>query len=263
MKKGNSLIAVIVTVLVMLLIIGGLGFAGVKLGVIKFDFNALKFSKPKVEEENKENVDIYSKEYNVDDYVSVAKDDESGLKLVTFKNVESDATTKFSSKQDEFKTLKVESGNKKTNIVRTNAQKGILSVYTKEIVKKADTVISENSYAVNVNIETKENVKNSEVLDLYEVKVDNVCKAVVNKLVEVSADLTYTDSTGAIVNASDIKNNTSKYTEIIKNNIENLVIYSRKDKVYVDVNPISLLKILGLNTSNSSKIVEVTSVAIN
>ena len=39
MKKGNSLIAVIVTVLVMLLIIGGLGFAGVKLGVIKFDFN--------------------------------------------------------------------------------------------------------------------------------------------------------------------------------------------------------------------------------
>lgn len=263
MKKGNSLIAVIVTVLVMLLIIGGLGFAGVKLGVIKFDFNALKFSKPKVEEENKENVDIYSKEYNVDDYVSVAKDDESGLKLVTFKNVESDTTAKFSSKQDEFKTLKVESGNKKTNIVRTNAQKGILSVYTKETVKKADTVISENSYAVNVNIETKENVKNSEVLDLYEVKVDNVCKAVVNKLVEVSADLTYTDSTGAIVNASDIKNNTSKYTEIIKNNIENLVIYSRKDKVYVDVNPISLLKILGLNTSNSSKIVDVTSVAIN
>lgn len=42
-------------------------------------------------------------------------------------------------------------------------------------------------------------------MDLYEVKVDNVCKAVVNKLVEVSADLTYTDSTGAIVNASDIK----------------------------------------------------------
>ena len=75
--------------------------------------------------------------------------------------------------------------------------------------------------------------------------------------------MTYTDSTGAIVNASDIKNNTSKYTEIIKNNIENLVIYSRKDKVYVDVNPISLLKILGLNTSNSSKIVDVTSVAIN
>ena len=35
------------------------------------------------------------------------------------------------------------------------------------------------------------------------------------------------------------------------------------DKVYVDVNPISLLKILGLNTSNSSKIVDVTSVAIN
>ena len=100
-------------------------------------------------------------------------------------------------------------------------------------------------------------------MDLYEVKVDNVCKAVVNKLVEVSADLTYTDSTGAIVNASDIKNNTSKYTEIIKNNNENLVIYSRKDKVYVDVNPISLLKILGLNTSNSSKIVDVTSVAIN
>ena len=118
MKKGNSLIAVIVTVLVMLLIIGGLGFAGVKLGIIKFDFNALKFNKPKVEEENKENVDIYSKEYNVDDYVSVAKDDENGLKLVTFKNVESDATTKFSSKQDKFKTLKVESGNKKTNIVR-------------------------------------------------------------------------------------------------------------------------------------------------
>ena len=114
----------------------------------------------------------------------------------------------------------------------------------------------------NIKI-SKENVKNSEVLDLYEVKVDNVCKAVVNKLVEVSADLTYTDSTGAIVNASDIKNNTSKYTEIIKNNIENLVIYSRKDKVYVDVNPISLLKILGLNTSNSSKIVDVTSVAIN
>ena len=54
-----------------------------------------------------------------------------------------------------------------------------------------------------------------------------------------------------------------KYTEIIKNNIENLVIYSRKDKVYVDVNPISLLKILGLSTSNSSKVVDVTSVAIN
>ena len=112
MKKGNALVAVIVTIVVMLLIVGGIGFAGVKLGVIKFDMGALNFGQK--EEEKKDEVDIYSKEYNVDDYVSVAKDDTSGVKLVTFKNNDSDDITKFTDKQIEFTKLKIDSGNKKT-----------------------------------------------------------------------------------------------------------------------------------------------------
>ena len=52
MKKGNALVAVIVTIVVMLLIVGGIGFAGVKLGVIKFDMGALNFGQK--EEEKKE-----------------------------------------------------------------------------------------------------------------------------------------------------------------------------------------------------------------
>ena len=84
----------------------------------------------------------------------------------------------------------------------------------------------------------------------------------VNKFVEESADITYTDSTGTKVKAADIKNNSSKYTEILKSNIEDLVVYTKKDKVYIDVNPVKLLKMFGLDTQDTSKIVNITSVAI-
>lgn len=261
MKKGNAFVAIIVTIVVMLLIVGGIGFAGVKLGVIKFDMGALNNLGQK-EEEKKDEVDIYSKEYNVDDYVSVAKDDTSGVKLVTFKKNDSDDITKFTDKQIEFTKLKIDGGNKKTNVVRTNAEKGILSVYTKETVKKPDTIISESSYSINLSIESNEKIKNEDVFNIYNVKIDNVTKAVINKFAEESVDITYTDSTGSKVKAADIKNNSSKYAEILKSNIEDLVVYTKKDKVYIDVNPAKLLKLFGLETQDTSKIVNITSVAI-
>lgn len=261
MKKGNAFVAIIVTIVVMLLIVGGIGFAGVKLGVIKFDMGALNNFGQK-EEEKKDEVDIYSKEYNVDDYVSVAKDDTSGVKLVTFKKNDSDDITKFTDKQIEFTKLKIDGGNKKTNVVRTNAEKGILSVYTKETVKKSDTIISESSYSINLSIESNEKIKNEDVFNIYNVKIDNVTKAVINKFAEESVDITYTDSTGSKVKAADIKNNSSKYAEILKSNIEDLVVYTKKDKVYIDVNPAKLLKMFGLETQDTSKIVNITSVAI-
>lgn len=262
MKKGKAVIAVIITILVMAIIFAGLVFAGIKLGVLKIDMNALNFGKENTEEEVKEeNVDIYSKEYNIDDYVSVSKDEESGLKLATFKNIKSDLLDKFIELQAKFKDYTIEDANKKTNTLRTNADKGVLSIYTKETVKKADSVIKETSYAVNVNIENGEEVTNAKLIELYGVNVDSISKAVINKFVEISGDVVYTDTANVQVSLSDIKANSGKYSEIIKSNIDKLVIYTRKDKLYVDVNQSAIAELLGL-TSSTTKVVEITSVSV-
>lgn len=263
MKKGKALLAIIITIVIMLLVFAGIVFAGIKLGVLKIDMSALNFGQEnKVEEKAEENVDIYSKEYNVDDYVTVAKDEESGLKLVTFKGINSDVLNKFLELQNKFKDSTVESGNKKTNVVRNNADKGVLSVYTKETVKKGEEIVSEVSYAVNVNIEDESEVKNSELIKLYGTSIENISKAIVTKFTEISADVTYTDSSSAVVKASDIKANSSKYIDVLKDNVEKLVIYTRKEKLYVDVNSSQLMDLLGLKATDNTKIIEITSISI-
>lgn len=263
MKKGKSLLAVIITIIIMLLVFVGLVFAGIKLGVLKIDMSILSFGKEEKQEENPvEEVDIYSKEYNVDDYVSVTKDEESGLKLVSFKKVENNTLEKFKELQESFKSKEVNSANKKTNTVRTNANRGVLSVYTKETVKNAESILSETSYAVNVNVESNKEVKNSELIALYDSSEDAISKAVINKFLELSTDIVFTDSANAQVKSSDIKTDSTKYISVIKENIENLVIYIRKDKLYVDVNPTKLMEILGLKVVDTTKLVEITSVAI-
>lgn len=263
MKKGKTLLAVIITIVIMLLVFAGIVFAGIKLGVLKIDMSALNFGQEnKVEEKAEENIDIYSKEYNVDDYVTVAKDEESGLKLVTFKGINSDVLNKFLELQNKFKDSTVESGNKKTNVVRNNADKGVLSVYTKENVKKGEEIVSEVSYAVNVNIEDESEVKNSELIKLYGTSVENISKSIINKFVEVAADVTYTDSLSTVVKASDIKANSSKYIDVIKNNVDKLVIYTRKDKLYVDLNSSQLMELLGLKSTDNTKYIEITSISI-
>lgn len=263
MKKGKALLAIIITIVIMLLVFAGIVFAGIKLGVLKIDMSALNFGQEnKVEEKAEENVDIYSKEYNVDDYVTVAKDEESGLKLVTFKGINSDVLNKFLELQNKFKDSTVESGNKKTNVVRNNADKGVLSVYTKETVKKGEEIVSEVSYAVNVNIEDESEVKNSELIKLYGTSIENISKAIVTKFTEISADVTYTDSSSAVVKASDIKANSSKYIDVLKDNVDKLVIYTRKEKLYVDVNSSQLMDLLGLKATDNTKVIEITSISI-
>lgn len=263
MKKGKALLAIIITIVIMLLVFAGIVFAGIKLGVLKIDMSALNFGQEnKVEEKAEENVDIYSKEYNVDDYVTVAKDEESGLKLVTFKGTNSDVLNKFLELQNKFKDSTVESGNKKTNVVRNNADKGVLSVYTKETVKKGEEIVSEVSYAVNVNIEDESEVKNSELIKLYGTSIENISKAIVTKFTEISADVTYTDSSSAVVKASDIKANSSKYIDVLKGNVDKLVIYTRKEKLYVDVNSSQLMDLLGLKATDNTKVIEITSISI-
>lgn len=263
MKKGKALLAVIITIVIMLLVFAGIVFAGIKLGVLKIDMSALNFGQENKEEEKEEkNVDIYSKEYNVDDYVTVAKDEDSGLKIVTFKVINSEVLNKFVELQNKFKDSTVESGNKKTNVVRNNADKGVLSVYTKETVKKGENVVSEESYAVNVNIENESEVKNNDLIELYGTSIESVSKSIINKFVEISADVTYTDSSNTVVKASDIKSNSSKYIESIKDNVDKLVIYTRKDKLYVDVNRSQLMELLGLKSTDNTKVIEITSISI-
>lgn len=263
MKRGKALLAVIITIVIMLLVFAGIVFAGIKLGVLKIDMSALNFGQEnKVEEKEEENVDIYSKEYNVDDYVTVAKDEDSGLKLVTFKGINSEVLNKFVELQNKFKDSTVESGNKKTNVVRNNADKGVLSVYTKETVKKGEEIVSEVSYAVNVNIEDESEVKNSDLIKLYGTSIENISKAIVNKFTEISADVTYTDSSSTIVKPSDIKANSSKYIDVLKDNVDKLVIYTRKEKLYVDVNSSQLMELLGLKATDNTKIIEITSISI-
>lgn len=263
MKKGKALLAVIITIIIMMLVFAGIVFAGIKLGVLKIDMSALNFGQEsKVEEKAEENVDIYSKEYNVDDYVTVAKDEDSGLKLVTFKGINSDVLNKFVELQNKFKDITVESGNKKTNVVRNNADKGILSVYTKETVKKGEEIVSEVSYAVNVNIEDESEVKNSDLIKLYGTSIENISKAIVTKFAEISTDVTYTDSSSTVVKASDIKANSSKYIDVLKDNVDKLVIYTRKEKLYVDVNSSQLIDILGLKVTDNTKVIGITSISI-
>lgn len=255
MRKGNGAIGIIVTIVIMLIIFSALVFAAIRIGLIKIDMNALSFNKPKQESnsDTQEQVDIYSKDYNVDDYVSVSKDEQSGLKLVEFKNIKSDDLEDFKTAQQTFKEQKLDSGNKRTNTVRTNADKGILSVYTKETIKKSEDIVKEISYAVNVNIQTGNKVTNLELLDLYDLKIDNLTKMIINKFIENSADLTYINiNTQAKISASDIKTNISKYTETIKENIEKLTLYTRKDKVYCDIDNEKILELLGLKLENSN-----------
>lgn len=263
MKSGKGALGIIITIVVMLLVFAGLVFAGIQIGFLKIDMHALNFGKAKEEEKQEEQVDVYSKEYNVDDYVTVSKDDESGIKIVSFKTIEADVLDSFKQLQEKFKTGTLDSGNKKTNVVRTNADKGILSVYTKETIKKADTVVSENSYSANVNIESKEMVKNTELIDLYSTSAKNVSKALINKLVEVSTDITFTDiATNTQIKASDIKINIDKYTSIVEENIEKITMYSRKDTLYADLNSTTLLQILGLKADNATKLVDIYSISM-
>lgn len=259
MRQGKGIVGIIITIFVMIILFGGIVFAGIKLGVIKIDLSALKFAKEETEEAKpEETVDIYSKEYNADDYVEITKDEESGLKAVNFKKIDDSLISDFTSNQEKFKELDVASGNKKTNVIRTNADKAILSVYEKDTVKNVDGIVSENSYVININVETSELAKNVDIMDLYDKKIDSVTKTLVNKFAEATAEEKFEGD----VTASSIKENSSKYTAIVKENIEKLVMYTRKDKLYVDMNPVKFAEILGLKLASSSKLAEITSVAL-
>lgn len=263
MKKGKALLAVIITIVIMLLVFAGIVFMGIKFGVLKIDMSVLSFGQEnKEEEKEEENVDIYSKEYNVDDYVTVSKDEDSGLKLVTFKVINSDVLNKFIELQNKFKDSIVEDGSRKTNVVRNNADRGVLSVYTKETIKKGENLVSESSYSVNVNIEDKSEIKNNDLIELYGTSIESVSKYIINKFVEISDDVTYTDFSGIVVKASDIKANPNKYVDLLKDNVNKLVIYTRKDKLYVDVNSLQLMELLELKTTDSTKDIEITSISM-
>lgn len=265
MKKGKSTVSVIVTILIMIIVFSALIFTGIKIGFLKLDMSVLPFIKSNdKEEKQEEQVDIYSEEYNVDDYVIVTKDEESGLKLVEFKNVKSDKLDDFVKSQEDFKDKVVEKDNKKTNTIRTNVNKAILSVYSKETIKKSEDVLDESSYAANVNIKTNVPATNSQMIELYNIKEDALVKTVLNKLIENVSGVTLVDTnTQDTVKASDMNNNISKYTTIVKENIEKLTIYTRKDKLYCDVNNEELLTLLGLklNTTNSA-IKQISSISL-
>ena len=260
MRQGKTIVGVIITIFVMLIIFVGIGFAGIKLGVLTIDFSKISLGEKTTEEVKPEEttVEIYSKEYNVDDYVETSKDEETGLKTVSFKKINEELTTLFAENQEKFKELDIKTGNKKTNIIRTNAEKGVLSVYEKDTVKNVDGVVSENSYSVNINIETNKLVKNAELIELYDKKVDNISKTLVNKFVEVAAEEKFEGD----ITADRIKENSSKYTALVKENIEKLVMYTRKDKIYVDINPSKFAELLGIKLSDASKLVEITSVVL-
>ncbi len=265
MKKGKGLVGIIITIVIMILIFAGLVFAGIKIGFLKIDMNALKFGKQDVKEEEstqEENVDIYSKQYNVDEYATISKDEETGLRLVTFKKIESDLLDNFKSLQNDFKDTKVEEGNKKSNIARTNIDKAVFSVYSKDTVKKGEEIVSEDSYAVNINVESNLEVKNTDLIELYQKKVDDVSKDILNKFCEIVADASFVDETNTQIKATDIKAKSSEYTKIINENIDKVVIYTRKDKVYADVNVSKLIELFGLKTSDSKTFAEITSISI-
>ena len=63
--------------------------------------------------------------------------------------------------------------------------------------------------------------------NLYDKKIDSVTKTLVNKFAEATAEEKFEGD----VTASSIKENSSKYTAIVKENIEKLVMYTRKDKL--------------------------------
>ena len=111
---------------------------------------------------------------------------------------------------------------------------------------------------VNINVETSELAKNVDIMDLYDKKIDSVTKTLVNKFAEATAEEKFEGD----VTASSIKENSSKYAAIVKENIEKLVMYTRKDKLYVDMNPVKFAEILGLKLASSSKLAEITSVAL-
>lgn len=261
MRQGKAVVGVIITIVIMLILFGGIGIAGIKLGVITLDLSKLNFGakeKEEVVKEEETTVDIYSKEYNVEDYVETSKDEESGLKTVNFKKIDESLISEFTSNQEKFKELEISAGNKKSNVVRTNVDKGILSVYEKDTVKNVDGVVSDNSYSVNINVVTNEIAKNTDLIDLYDKKVDNISKTLVNKFAEATTEEKFEGD----VTASSIKENSSKYTAIVKENVEKLVMYTRKDKLYVDMNPVKFAEILGLKLASDSKLAEITSVAL-
>lgn len=261
MRQGKVIVGVIVTIVIMLILFGGIVFAGIKLGVITIDLSKLNLGtkeKEEVAKEEETTVDIYSKEYNAEDYVETSKDEDSGLKTVNFKKIDESLVSEFTSNQEKFKELEISAGNKKSNVIRTNADKAILSVYEKDTVKNVDGVVSDNSYVVNINVETNELAKNADIIDLYDKKIDSVTKTLVNKFVEVAAEEKFEGD----ITANSIKEDTSKYTDLVKENIEKLVMYTRKDKLYVDINPVKFAEILGLKIASSSKLVEITSVVL-
>lgn len=261
MRQGKAIVGVILTIVIMLILFGGIVFAGIKLGVITIDLSKLNLGtkeKEEVAKEEETTVDIYSKEYNAEDYVETSKDENSGLKTVNFKKIDESLVSEFTSNQEKFKELEISAGNKKSNVIRTNADKAILSVYEKDTVKNVDGVVSDNSYVVNINVETNEITKNTDLIELYDKKVDNISKTLVNKFIEVAAEEKFEGDT----TVNSIKEDTSKYTDLVKENIEKLVMYTRKDKLYVDMNPVKFAEILGLKLASSSKSVEITSVAL-
>ncbi|MDD3303714.1 MAG: hypothetical protein PHP54_02240 [Clostridia bacterium] len=197
------------------------------------------------------------KEYiTTEDVISDLKSD---IYVIGFQNVNTSAVKDFKDKQKEFvkKATNDETNKAFTNVVITNIIDNILSVYTKELIMqggKGDAIeISSSSYAVSIDLKTKDKLSTTDILKRNNIQIIDAAKAILNYIASTSNVDTFLKSTTGDVTAetvsmTDFKKNIDTYAATIASHIDSYVVYYENNSINCDFQVEEVLMSLGLGT---------------
>ena len=247
MRTGNHILKAIVLLIIASLFVSGLSGCAV--------YNLMKSGIDEItDKEDKYGNEIPGKAYNIDNYVEIsAFDGKESITEVTFKNLPLGTTVIFMENHEAFlypQTYGEEVTH--SNTVVCGISNHILSVYTLEEVDW-HTEIGYKYYSVNINLDNQKIVTNGELIEMYDLDIDDVYEKLLRNLVstvEIDSFLLAVngDVTAPKISISDFAKNIPDYAEMLNNRYDVFTLYIENNKVRLTYNQDEILNLLGMGS---------------
>lgn len=209
-----------------------------------------------------EDLKIPIDKYNISDYVHIEKVDctkyndvykkELNVPKIVLRNVEKEVTDNFEEEisnllfEIETNSKKLKEENKTNNIINVymnyEIYDCILSIFYSLNIKTEDNKDYVYKYIVlNYNLETHKKLTNMDIVNKYDLNIDKIILDIIDKNI-ISNTKLIDKETNDTINEEYISKNKTKYIEKIKNNLNLVKLYYKKNDLNIIYNDKEILE---------------------